>query len=286
MSDHDLATLLREHVASDEPPFLMSPETVIAVGRRTLVRRRARRGLAGVLVAAAVAAVPLLPWIGSGGGGADRPAEDPTTSATPQPYDARRMPAIIDQHVRTALGDGMAGLGRAEFIAFDDRDRELSAGDYERASGMSVAFRGTGDRQVEVTLKHAHTRSEADVGQICAQARAAAVALSCSVTTAPSGDPVAVMVQAVRPGSSRGEWSVVSPAQLRDGADALGPIDPATVRFERIVESVRSSTFLTTAREIVRAPDLRTAQLRWQVPVSDLETVVTDPALVLPAPRR
>ena len=50
MTDHDLATLLRHHVELDEPPFLMSAETAVALGRRTLIRRRARRGLAGVLV--------------------------------------------------------------------------------------------------------------------------------------------------------------------------------------------------------------------------------------------
>ena len=42
--NRSLATLVREHVAHDEPPFLLSAETSIALGRRTLVRRRARRG--------------------------------------------------------------------------------------------------------------------------------------------------------------------------------------------------------------------------------------------------
>ena len=44
MTDHDLSTLVREHVSSDEPPFA-GPAGVIARGRRTV---RSRRLTAGV----------------------------------------------------------------------------------------------------------------------------------------------------------------------------------------------------------------------------------------------
>ena len=113
-----LATHVREHVTHDEPPFLLSPETSIALGRRTLVRRRARRGAVGVLVAAAaVAAVPLLPLGGSSG--RHDVGIDPATTHALEHYDAKGMPVLIDQHVRAALGDGLEGLGQAEFTAFD-----------------------------------------------------------------------------------------------------------------------------------------------------------------------
>jgi hypothetical protein len=47
---------------------------------------------------------------------------------------------------------------------------------------------------------------------------------------------------------------------------------------------VHSETFLTNAQEIVRAPDIATAERLWKIPVASLQTVVTDPALVMPEP--
>jgi hypothetical protein len=295
MTDHDLATLVRAHVSHDEPPFLLSPETSIALGRRTLVRRRARRGLAGVLVAAAaVVAVPLVPWGGSSGSGdGDRTGLDVATARALEHYDARSMPTLIDQHTRAALGDGLEGLGQAEFTAFDDQGQRLPVRYYDKASGMSVAFRGTGDRRVEVTLLHARSEAEGDARKNCAEDLAGGIDFSCTVTTSAAGDPITTTVRAVRPMSKDvggAGWALLTPDELSSGiADdtspgGQGPIDPADVYFVRRVESVHSDTFLTGAEETVHAPSLAAADKLWEVPVADLATVATDPALVIPKP--
>jgi len=293
MTDHDLATLVREHVTRDEPPFLMSADTVVAVGRRTLVRRRARRGFAGVVVAAAaVAAFPLMPWAGSGG--EDKTGVDPATTAALANYDATKMPSLIDEHVRAALGTGLDGLGDAAFTAGDDQGESLPARYYEKASSMEVSYGGEGDRRVRVALMHSRSEAEGDARKNCANDVADGYAFSCTVTTTADGDLVTTSVMALRKMdielvNGGVSWSALTREELRTGLPAPGnpsqaPIDPDEVYFMRSVESVHSETFLTNASETVRAPDLSTAQSRWQIAASDLATIVTDPVLVMPKP--
>jgi hypothetical protein len=290
MTDHDLATLVREHVRTDEPHFLMSSETAIALGRRTLVRRRARRGFAGVLVAAAaVAALPLMPWHGAGGAG-DTTGIDPATATALKHYDAQRMRAIIDEHVRVALGHGLAGLGAPEFTVADGEGNALPEKYYDKASGMTLAFGATGDHRIRVELMHSGSEAEGDARQNCANDLADGTVFSCEVSSSGVGDVVTTRVTALRPLEMKGaDWSVVTREELSTGVPVKGdpnpaPIDPADVYFARTVESVHSKTFLTRAEEIVRAPDLTTAERRWKVPVSGLQAIATDPELVIPEP--
>ena len=293
MTDHDLATLVRDHVQRDEPPFEMSPDTVMAVGRRTLVRRRARRGFAGIVVAAAaVAALPLMPWAGSGGD--DKTGVDPATAAALRSYDAQKMPGIIDDHTRTALGAGLDGLGDAAFTASDDQGEKLPERYYDKASSMEVSYGGEGDRRVRVALMHARSEAEGDARKKCANDIAAGYDFSCTVTTGPDGDLVTTSVMALRKmdmelANGGASWSVLTRDELRTGVPSPAdpsqePIDPDEVFFMRTVESVHSETFLTNASETVRAPDLTTAQSLWQVSPADLATIVTDPVLVMPKP--
>jgi len=293
MTDHDLATLVREHVTRDEPPFLMSADTVIAVGRRTLVRRRARRGLAGVLVAAAaVAAVALMPWHGSTGGGSDVTGIDPLTAAALENYDAQEMPQLIEDHVRATLGSGLDGLGAAAFTAGDYQGKSLPPRYYDKASGMDVKYGGQGDRQVRVSLMHSGSEAEGDARNICANDVRDGYAFSCTVAIGADGDLVTTKVMAMRKLDEEvqgGGWGAVTREELRTGVPVPGdpnqkPIDPADVYFMRSVESVHSDTFLTTASETVRAPDLATAESLWKVDPTDMATIVTDPVLVIPKP--
>jgi len=292
MTDHDLATLVREHVTRDEPPFLMSAGTAIAVGRRALVRRRARRGLAGVLVAAAaMAAVPLMPWHGSAGGGVDKTGIDPLTAAALENYDAQKMPAVLDEHVRVALGHGLDGLGQPEFSAGDSAGESLPPKYYDKASSMDVEYGGDGDRQVRASLMHSRSEAEGDARRNCANDVDQGYAFSCTVTTGANGDIVTTRVMAMRRLDEpvNASWGALTREELRTGIPAKGdpsqqPIDPDEVYFRRSVESVHSNTFLSTASETVRAPDLATAQSLWKIPAVDLETIVTDPALVIPEP--
>lgn len=288
MTEPDLATLLREHVDREEPPFLMAVDTSIALGRRTLVRRRARRGLAGVLVAAAaVAAVPLLPW-GGGDGGGRRTGVDPATTYALEHYDAQQMPDLIETRARETLGDGLAGLGRAEFTASDDQGVALPPRYYDKASSMEVSYGGEGARRVRVTLLHARSEAEGDARKNCAADLESGYYFSCEVSTGSGGDTITTSVMAVRAldAPERG-WGALTRDELRTRKPAPGdpsqrPIDPDEVYFVRTVESVHSETFLTSVQETVKAPTL--AKAAWAVSPARMAALVTDPSLVIPKP--
>jgi hypothetical protein len=288
MTDHDLATLLRDHVREQEPPFLLSPETPMALGRRTLVRRRARRGFAGVLIAAAaVAAIPLLPW-GGGSGADDRRGIDPATAAALEHYDAQAMPDLIDGKAREALGDGLSGLGAGKFTANDDQGVALPPQYYDKASGMEVTYGGNGDRRVRVALMHSGSEAEGDARKNCANDLAAGYDFSCEVRTSPNGDVVTIAVMAVRPlEDGMPGWGALTREELRTGIPVKGdpsqkPIDPDEVYFIRNVESVHSDTFLTSVQETVKAPSL--AKAAFAVSSDRMIALVTDPSLVIPKP--
>jgi hypothetical protein len=289
MTDHDLATLVHTHVRQEEPPFLLSADTAIGLGRRTLRRRRMRRGLTGVVAAAAAIAIAVPLLDSSGPSGDDRTGIDPATAAALAHYDAGAMPVLIDQHARAALGDGLEGLGQAEFGAFDDQGAKLPERYYDKASGMSVRY-GDGDRRVEVSLLHSRSEAEGNARKNCANDLAGGIYFSCTVSTSAAGDTVTTTVMAVTPSSTTDGWNLVTRAELDSGVaaatnpDGAGPIDPGEVYFVRRVESVHSATFLTGAEETVRAPDLAAATRRWRVPAADLAAVATDRELVIPKP--
>jgi hypothetical protein len=288
MIDHDLATLLRDHVREQEPPFLLAPETSMALGRRTLVRRRARRGFAGVLVAAAaVAAIPLLPWGGPGGSSDDRRGIDPATAYALEHYDAQKMPALIAQKARETLGDGLSGLGAGTFTASDDQGTSLPPRYYDKASSMEVRYGGEGDRRVRVALMHSGSEAEGDARKNCANDLADGYDFTCEVTTAPNGDTVTTSVMAVRALDDMPGWGALTREELRTGIPAKGdpnqdPIDPDEVYFIRNVESVHSDTFLTSVQETVKAPSL--AKAAFVVSPDRMTALVTDPSLVMPKP--
>jgi hypothetical protein len=291
MTEQDLATLLREHVQECEPPFSLSADAAIGLGRRTLIRRRARRGLAGLVVAGAAAVT--LPMVLSGAPvpAGDDGRIDPMTTSALQSYDAGAMRAIIDEHVRMTLGHDLDGLGQAEFEARDDQGTALPQRYYDKASSMEVAYEGTGGRRVRVALMHSRSEAEGDARKNCAADLADGYAFSCTVSVSADGDPVTTTVTALRPLDGEPGWGALTREELRTGVPAPGDpnqkrIDPADVYFQRSVESVHSETFLTNASELVRAPDLATAQRLWKVPVADFESVVTDPELVIPEPPR
>jgi hypothetical protein len=289
--DGDLATLVREHVRQDEPPFLLSPDTAIAVGRRTLRRRRARRGLTavGIAAAASVAVVTVIQG-GTGSHGDDRTGIDPATAAALKEYDAQKMPQLIEDHTRAVLSRSV-DLGPADFTASDSQRNPLTPKDYDEASSMEVRYGArTATHSYWVALMHARSEAEGDARRTCSEDLASGYAFSCEVTTSAAGDTVVTKVIAARPlGTDGPGWGALNADEIRTGEAIAGdpsqrPIDPDEVYFLRTVESVHSETFLTSAQESVKAPTFAAAQAAWQVPVADLEEIVTDPELVIPPP--
>ena len=284
MTDHDLATLLRAHVGEDEPHRSLSVDRAIALGRRRLARRRNGCYVAGAAAAVAVATLAtMVPWHHPDGAR----GIDPATAAALDAYDAQRMPGLIDQRVRPVLERSVDDLRRSTFSAEDGYGQPLEVTHYDLAASMSLLYTTAGDDSFSVYLAHARSEAEGPHRKLCAEEVESGYEFSCSVETV-GGDTVITSVAAVRR-MDDGLWAALTRDELRTG-DILPtdpvqePLDRAEVYFQRNVKVIHSETFVTDAQEVVRAPDLASADSQWRVPVDDLQEIARDPVLVIPAP--
>jgi hypothetical protein len=278
-----LSTLLREHAQRSEPPFLLQPEPVVLRGRRRLRTRRLTAAAAVVVVGAAAAVPAVLAHEG-----APTASMDPATAAALKHYDAQKMPAtLLDAARSVTVGTG-TDFTKGRFTAADSQGESLPAKDWDKASSMTAVLGAAPDHTFTLSLMHSAGEAEGDARKNCANDLAEGFAFSCEVSTV-NGDLVTTRVMAMRKSTATPGWSAVTPDELRTGTPALhdpdqSRIDPGDVWFERQVESVHSATFLTSAWEKVKAPDLATAQRRFAVPVPAMQELVTDPTLVIPKP--
>jgi hypothetical protein len=293
MTDHDLTTLLRDHVAATEPISTLDAERSMTLGRRTLVRRRARRGLAAAaLLGAAAVAVPALlshDVLPRG----DRAGIDKATAAALEHYDAAAMPQILadaSDPIISRAAPGIADSGA--FLASDDQGVELPTKYWDKASEMDLSYGGSTDHRFRLSLLHSASEAEGNARNNCENDVANGYAFTCDVTTV-HGDTVTTRVVAVRKMERTSQngpmWSVVTRDELRTGKAVAGdpsrlPIDRNEIYFLRSTESVHSESFLTMAEETVKARSLASARQAFTVPVADQVDLVTNPALVIPKP--
>jgi hypothetical protein len=107
MNHPTLRTLVREDGADSEPALTLSAHEVLRAGRRSVRRRRAVAGLAGLATAAVVAAtVVVVPGLSRDG---SAPRLDAASRAALREYDATLMPALVDETVRQATRTPPAG---------------------------------------------------------------------------------------------------------------------------------------------------------------------------------
>ena len=274
MTEHDLSTLVREHVSSDEPHF-PGPDHAIARGRRTVRTRRITAGV-GVAAALAVAGALVVPQL-TGVDDVGRPTGiDPAVQRALHDYDAQAMPEIIDRAASQAFSPSVPDLGHGEFAAFDGNGTEIGPEHYDKASGMTVSYGGTGQHRVSVSLDHARGEVEGDHEKICAEDLEEGYYLVCSVETLDNGDVAITRVGAMRPFKAGGWYAVA--------ADELASRDPDHIWFQREAEVIKSDTFRTVAQEVVKAPTLVAAEAALEVPTDDLIALGANPTLVLPKP--
>jgi hypothetical protein len=213
---------------------------------------------------------------------------DPATADALKHYDPAKMPArLLDAARRATLGGG-AEFHKGTFTATDNQGVSLPAKYWDKASSMSTVLGAGPEHTFTLLLMHSASEAEGDARKNCANDLAAGYAFSCEVSTV-NGDVVTTRVMAMRPLENRPGWAGVTVEQLRTGKPAphdpdQSPIDPADVWFQRQVESVHSDTFLTSAYERVKAPDVATAEKRFTVAVPAMQDLVTDPSLVIPKP--
>lgn len=282
MTDHDLATLLRDHVR-DEPSYDRTAADALGRGRRRVRRARlaAGSGIAGLVLAAAAAVPQVL-------GGAEAPDRvvDPATAAALDTYDVTTMPRTMDEHARSVLEASVPDLGPADFVAFDSQHQQLPERYWTMASGLVVRYGVDSPHRISVTLSHGRSYAEGDPDRYCAEGLGDGYHLECEVDRTTDGDVVVTTLGAMRPMPGSTGLQAWTEDFMAVTDDELGSVRPDRLWFSRDVKVVKSETFVTFVRETVQAPDLATARQRLVVPPADLAAIGLDPVLVMPVPPR
>ncbi len=272
---NDLHTLLRDHVASDEPASTLAVDDVFRSARR---RTRSRRlsvaaGCLAILATTAVAA----PWIADQGG-----AESSLDAATAEAlarYDAQSFPATFRDTVRASLDGVGPELEKQEVVAYDSQRQALPAKYFDKASLWSATFSWSDTHWVDAFLMHSRSESEGGARRYCDDMLSSGYDLECTVDTGADGEVLITTVSALRRGAPdmTGEptWY---------GVDDVADVRPDRLWFTRAVEARRGGIFVTTAREVVKAASREEAEAAFRTPFSVLRSIATHPALSFPEP--
>jgi len=276
MTEHDLTTLVQDHVRSDEPPFTLTPDVAIRRGRRTTRTRRLVAGGATLAVLAVGGAVAAPQLLGSDAPDREVTAIDPATAAFLESYDASQMPRVLEEESRTVLERSVQDLGPVTFHAGDEQGAALPEKWWDRASGMSVTYGDNTGHRFSVDLAHARSEAEGGAEYYCESGLADGSYLECTVDVRDDGSVVITNVWALRPSMGGGFMVVYS--------DELATVDPDRLWFERRVKVIKSETFVTYVAETLKEPTLEAALAAFEVPAADLVELATDPQVVIPAP--
>jgi hypothetical protein len=271
MTEHDLSTLVRDHVSSDEPPFA-GPDGVIARGRRTVRTRRLAAGV-GVAAVLAVAGTVMMPRLGDSGADGAPNGIDAAVQKALDSYDAEAMPAIIEDSARDVLSRSVSDLGPADFYAGGNDDSQLEPGDYDQAVGMSVSFGGQSDHRWSVEAFHTGENDASDHQESCDEDLRLGSYLECTVRVRDDGAIVINRVTALQ--ETHPGWIVVTRSDLTT-------VDPDLLWFEHESEVLKGETYVGRVREVVRAPSLAAAEAELLTPWGDLDELAADPQLVIP----
>lgn len=277
MTQHELSMLVRDHVASGEPPFT-GPDDVIVRGRRRVRGRRLATGGVAALVATVAMGGALLVGTGDQPGGGHQVTIDPATQQALDDYDAGAMPELLNRKARAVLASSVPNLGPSEFEATDAQMESIPPEHYDKASGMSVSYGGDSRHQLAVYLSHSRSEAEGDAEEYCADGLAEGIYLDCTVDVV-DGATVISKLWALRPFDRFDDGTMM-------GLDSrqLAHTDPDRLWFERDVKVIKSETFVTYTTERVKAPTQEAAESLFEVPVADLAELGLDPQLVIPHP--
>lgn len=281
MTEHDLATLIRDHVA-DGPPYAHGSAEILAGGRRKVRRTRVAVACTGIAVLAVGAALGLPPLLGDQAG--PERFIDPAIAASIEAYDVTTMPRTMDDHARSILVGSVPDLGPADFVAFDDQRQELPEHYWEMASGLVTRYGVDSPHRITVTVNHSRGSAEGDPERYCAEGLEAGYDLECAVERTETGEVVITKLMAMRPMRGASGLQAWTDDFMAVTADDLDTVRPDRLWFSQQVKVVKSETFVTYVSEVVQAPDLATARERLVVPADDLATIGLDPALVMPSP--
>lgn len=273
MSQHELTTLLREHVERDEPPAPL-PGSTVRAGRR---RRRTRSMVeaTAVLAMLAIAGASVATWTHRDAPQHPGTGMDPASVRALEHYDAHQMPSLMDERVRSVLEKTVPDLGASRFAAYDDQRSKIPERFWDKASSMELTL-GAPDHLYNVSISQSPGEAEGDPDSYCNSQLVNGFSLECTVSRTDDGSVVISMLDAYQPMRNR-MWTPVEPKDLDTVAlDQLW--------FSRTVKVIKSETLLTYVSERTKATDRDPDSAPFTTSYADLATIGADPQLVMPLP--
>lgn len=261
MTEHDLTTMLRDHLA-DEPPVLLSSDDAIRTARLQTARSRALALGAGGLAVAAVAAL----GVSAAGLLDDESAPVPVAQEPPLALtDAMEAAAI------SGFGPHAGALGDPSWTINTVVGDPVEADD-PAAQAFLLDYRPAGTAQVSLTVAGfaESDRERYEFEGACESQLERGVLASCTETTLGDGSLLTVSVGPIA--------QIGGDAVRMLTVDEVEGRDPSTFAWARVVAVDSAAEVATRASEYVRAADLDSAD--WQVPVTALESLALDPALL------
>ncbi|MDF1603315.1 hypothetical protein [Nocardioides sp. YIM 152315] len=262
MTEHDLSTMLRDHLA-DEPPLRQSGADVIRTARRESRRRRALEAGAGVLAVAALAATGL-------GVGEQLRGED---SSTPVAQEATPpLARTMERSASAAFTPYVGPLGDPTWTVKSLLGDTVDPGD-PAAQHYLLSYRPSGGPSVQVNLTvggYAPADFDTyDFASSCDHQLAQGLAATCEMSALDDGS---LLMTTVAP---RARIGSDAPRMLTLDEAASRP--PGSVLWVRVVGLSTRDGIAVDASEYVRAADADSAD--WQVPLDVLEGLALDQTL-------
>ena len=264
MSEHDLSTILREHL-TDEPPVGVTSGDAIRRGRRQGHRRLALLG--GAAAAVLAVAVAVLPGLVDG----EEPGQ--AREAASAPPEGVAIPDALESLAAARVEPYVGPLGAPTWDVVDVEGRAVDPTDAE------AQFFELGYEPVRSALVQLHVAGYApeefdlyDFGSTCADSEQEGFQVSCEQETLADGSTV---ISSVAP------YTDVTNTTKRLITVTQARKHPGTVLWARSLSISTRDGVTAGVSELVRASSPETAA--WLVPVEVLREIATDADLLDPA---
>lgn len=283
---------LREMLEASASGIATGPAPLIGIEQLARQRRQRRRtwpAVAGTIALVVAGSVAVYRFTSSETG--PRPDVDPLTAEALRNYDPLAMAERMDATARAVFSRTVDDLPAGQFKASGELSQRLPSTRYREAHSMEVLFPMPDRRELWLWLGHGGSYAEGDPERICAASLESGGSVSCEVERV--GDDVATVTVEATAAGWMGPELGLRPNHRDDINDRslvlqqdLDAIDPEALYFERRVKVVHSETFVSVASETVHAATPDEALQAFQVPVSDLFDLATEPTMVIPEPAK
>jgi hypothetical protein len=264
MSERELSTILREHLA-DEPPVGVTSLDAIRAGRR---QRHVRLGLAGAAGAAVLAvAVAALPGLVDG----DQPGT--ARDAASAPPEGVPVPDTLESLAESEVAPYVGALGAPTWDIVDVDGQAVEPADAD-AQFFELGYEPAGSALVQLHVA-GYAPEEFDTyafGSTCQDNDVDGFSVSCEQETLADGSTI---ISSVAP------YTDVTNTTKRLVTVAQARKHPGKVLWARSFSISTRDGVTAGVSEFVRAQSPETAA--WLVPVEVLREIATDPDLLNPA---